>query len=347
MVKTMKIRARAPLRIGIAGGGTDVSPYCDVYGGCVLNATIDRYAYTTIEASEGDILFQALDRSLFETWTPDKFSFKSSSLKLHAAVYSYMMEKYHGGINLPLKLSTFCDAPIGSGLGSSSTIVVSMISAFCELLNIPMDDYKIAQTAFHIERDICLFNGGAQDQYAASFGGVNFMEFYSDRRVIVNPLRVKERILSEMESSLLLFFTGVSRDSSKIIDAQSKSVQGKDQRSIEAMHSIKDEAKRMKDSLLTGNFPAMVESLRRGWESKKRSASVVSNEKINRAFRIAIAAGALAGKVSGAGGGGFILFFVPLEKRKSVIDALSKEDGFISRCHFTDSGARAWRVYEE
>lgn len=342
----MKIRSRAPLRIGIAGGGTDVSPYCDLYGGYVLNATIDRYAYTTITDRDEGLHFQAQDLEKEEYWDQDAFVPENCELKLHAEVYKYMMDKYNNGRLLPLSISTYCDAPVGSGLGSSSTIVVSMLIAFSEYFNISIDDYKLARTAFHIERDICSLQGGAQDQYAAAFGGVNFMEFYSGRKVIVNPLRVKEKILCELESSLLLFFTGISRDSAKIIHAQSSSVLSGNEKSLEAMHVVRDEAKRMKEALLTGDFSAIVSSLKRGWESKKLSSAVVSNEKINRVFEVALAKGALAGKVSGAGGGGFILFFVPLEKRKSVMEALSKEDGFVSKCHFTKRGAQAWRVYE-
>lgn len=342
----MKIRSRAPLRIGIAGGGTDVSPYCDIYGGYVLNATIDRYAYATISETRNEVRFQAQDIEKEEGWEVSTFKPSNAELKLHAAVYDYMIKNYNKGQKIPLSISTYCDAPIGSGLGSSSTIVVSMLAAFNEFLNVSMDDYQLARTAYHIERDLCSLQGGAQDQYAAAFGGINFMEFYSERKVIVNPLRVKERILCELESSLLLFCSGISRDSAKIIQAQSKSVLKGNEKSLEAMHVVREEAKRMKDALLTGDFPSMVDSLRRGWENKKKSSSVVSNERINRIFGTALDEGALAGKVSGAGGGGFVLFFVPLEKRKKVLEALKKEDGFVSKCHFTKRGAQAWRVYE-
>lgn len=340
----MKIRARAPLRIGIAGGGTDVSPYCDVYGGYVLNAAIDRYAYTTITSTKDSIEFVADDLSKTETCSLENFYKTSFSLRLHAAVYKYVIDKFNGGKPLPLRLSTFCDAPIGSGLGSSSTLVVSMLSAMATLLRVSLDDYELARTAFHIERDLCALKGGAQDQYAAAFGGVNFMEFYADRRVIVNPLRVKEHILCELESSLLLFFTGISRDSATIIDAQSKSLNKGNEKSLEAMHVVKEEARRMKEALLTGDFSTIIDSMRKGWENKKKSSEVVSNEKINKVFKIALDNGALAGKVSGAGGGGFILFFVPLENRLQVMKALEKEDGFVSRCHFTKKGVQAWQI---
>lgn len=340
----MKIRARAPLRIGIAGGGTDVSPYCDFYGGFVLNATIDRYAYTTVESTKNTIEFIAEDLELSESFSFETLTKLKPALKLHAAVYNYVIQEFNQGRLIPLRLSTFCDAPIGSGLGSSSTLVVSMLAAMTNFLNVSLDDYELARTAFHIERDLCQLKGGAQDQYAAAFGGMNFMEFYSDRKVIVNPLRIKERILCELESSLLLFFTGISRDSATIINAQSQSLKKGNEKSLAAMHIVKAEAKRMKEALLTGDFLTIVDSLRKGWESKKQSSDVVSNERINRAFKIALDNGALAGKVSGAGGGGFILFFVPLEKRLQVIRALEKEQGFVSRCHFTKKGAQAWRV---
>lgn len=342
----MKVRSRAPLRIGIAGGGTDVSPYCDVYGGYVLNATIDRYAYCTISDNADYVFFRAQDLDIEESWQLQNYNSKTSKLRLHSAVYDFVMENYNQGKLLPLSISTFCDAPIGSGLGSSSTLVVAILAALLEYLNISLDDYEIAKIAFHVERDICSLKGGAQDQYAAAFGGINFMEFYGGRKVIVNPLRVKERILCELESSLLLFFTGISRDSARIIDAQSNSVLKGNESSLKAMHGVREEAKRMKESLLTGNFPSIIDSLRRGWEKKKLSSDVVSNKKINKIFDIALSNGALAGKVSGAGGGGFILFFVPLEFRNKLINSLKNEDGFITNCHFTKKGVQAWRVYE-
>lgn len=341
----MIIRARAPLRLGLAGGGTDVSPYCDTHGGYVLNATIDRYAYAVIKSlDESVVRFVATDQQE-EKVRPASVPYAlNGKLDLHKAVYNYMVQHYNGGKPIPMELSTFCDAPAGSGLGSSSTLVVVMIRAFAELLNLPLDDYTIAHLAYRLERVDCGLQGGRQDQYSATFGGFNFMEFYADERAIINPLRIKNWIICELEASLVLFFTGVSRESARIIADQSDNVKAGSVDALEAMHGIKREAFVMKECLLRGDFGGLVDSMRLGWDNKKRSAKTVSNPYINEIYDDAINAGALAGKVSGAGGGGFMLFFVPTEKRMDVVRALNKFEGQVSNCHFTKHGTQAWRV---
>lgn len=341
----MLIRARAPLRLGIAGGGTDVSPYCDVHGGYILNATLDRYAYAVIKTlDEPFVRFEATDQQVEKIKTIHEPLELNGKLDLHKAVYNEIVQNYNNGKPISLELSTFCDAPPGSGLGSSSTLVVAMIRAFIELLNLPLDDYTTAHLAYKIERVNCGMQGGRQDQYSATFGGFNFMEFYEDERAIINPLRVKDWILCELEASLVLFYTGVSRDSAKIIADQSSNFLSGEISAIEAMHGIKREALIMKECLLRGDFDGVVESIKKGWESKKRSASTVSNPLIDKIYSTAISAGALAGKVSGAGGGGFMMFFVPPDKRMNVIRSLGQFEGQTSNCHFTKHGAQAWRV---
>jgi D-glycero-alpha-D-manno-heptose-7-phosphate kinase len=255
-----------------------------------------------------------------------------------------MIQHYNSGTPIPMELSTFCDAPAGSGLGSSSTLVVTMIRAFAELLNLPLDDYAIAHLAFKIERVDCGLQGGRKDQYSATFGGFNFMEFYADERAVINPLRIKNWIICELEASLVLFFTGVSRESARIIADQSGNIKSGSVDALEAMHGIKREALVMKECLLRGDFIGLVESMRLGWENKKRSATTVSNPHIDEIYDAAIKAGALAGKVSGAGGGGFMLFFVPPESRMELIRTLTKFEGQVSNCHFTKHGTQAWRI---
>jgi len=341
----MIIRARAPLRLGLAGGGSDVSPYCDIHGGCVLNATIDRYAYAVINTIDEPVVrFVATDQKTALEFDVSEPLLPNGTLDLHKAVYNEIVVKYNGGIRIPLELSTFCDAPAGSGLGSSSTLVVVMIRAFAELLNLPLDDYTIAQLAFKIERVDCGLQGGRQDQYSATFGGFNFMEFYADGRAVINPLRIKNWIICELEASLVLFYTGVSRESAKIIADQSSNMQAGRVDAMEAMHGIKREALVMKECLLRGDFNGIVESMRQGWENKKKSAKTVSNPHIDEIYDAAINAGALAGKVSGAGGGGFMMFFVPPDKRMDVIRTLGRYEGQVSNCHFTKHGTQAWRV---
>jgi D-glycero-alpha-D-manno-heptose-7-phosphate kinase len=339
------IRARAPLRLGLAGGGTDVAPYCDRYGGLVLNGTIDRYAYAIIKTlDDATIKFIASDRQQETHHELTEKIALNGQMNLHKAVYNEMMSRYNDGRPISLELTTFCDAPMGSGLGSSSTLVVVMITAFAELLNLPLDDYTVANLAYKIERIDCKLQGGKQDQYSAAFGGFNFMEFYADERAVINTLRIRPWVLCELEASLLLFYTGVSRESARIIEAQSNNLSSGNEVALEAMHGMKREALIMKECLLKGDFAGIVDSMREGWESKKRSAKTVSTIEIETTYNAAINAGALAGKVSGAGGGGFMMFFVPPENRMNVIRRLSDIKGQVSNCHFTKNGAQAWTV---
>lgn len=343
----MIIRARAPLRLGLAGGGTDVSPYCDKYGGYVLNATIDRYAYAVIRLLDDPyLIFKAMDQNKVKVKKIDEPLELNGKFNLHKAVYNEIIRKYNGGNPIALELSTFCDAPPGSGLGASSTIVVAMLQAFVELLSLPLDDYAIAQLAYRIERIECGLQGGRQDQFSATFGGFNFMEFYDGDRAIINPLRIKDWVICELEASLILFYTGVSRESSRIISDQSINVQHNRYDTVEAMHGMKQEALVMKECLLKGDIEGMVKSMKLGWENKKRSARTVSTPLIEEIYDAAIAAGANAGKVSGAGGGGFMMFFVSPSKRMDVIRALSHFNGQISNCHFTKKGAQSWKTNE-
>lgn len=339
------VKARAPLRLGLAGGGTDVSPYCDEYGGFVLNATLDRYAYCLLHHNEaGKIRFESTDLNASEEYTLDGEISLGGPLDLLKAVYVEVVNRYCSGNYFPVSVYTFCDSPMGSGLGSSSTLVVAIIRSFVELLNLPLDDYQIANLSFYIERIKCGHQGGRQDQYSATFGGFNFMEFYADNRAIITPLRIKNWTICNLESSLLLFYTGQSRKSANIILEQSNNIKQKNQSSVEAMHGIKNESLVMKEALLKADFNCLVECLKSGWQHKKNTSSSITNPLIDSAYEAAIKAGALAGKVSGAGGGGFMMFFVPIEKRIKVIGALSAFEGVISNCHFTDQGVQAWTM---
>lgn len=341
----MLIRARAPLRLGLAGGGTDIAEYASVHGGLVLNATIDRYAYAVIRTlEEPAVRFIATDRQVAESLALAGALALGGELDLHRAVYNEIVRTYHGGRPIALELSTFCDAPAGSGLGSSSTLVVAMVKAFVELLNLPLDDYTIASIAYKVERVDCGLQGGHQDQYSATFGGFNFMEFYAGGRVVINPLRVKNWIICELEACLVLYYTGVSRQSARIIADQVSGIEANATQAMDAMHGLKREAVTMKECLLRGDFGGIVESMREGWESKKRSARTVSNASIDEIYSAALGAGALAGKVSGAGGGGFMMFFVPPERRMEVIRALEGFGGEVGNCHFTKQGTQAWRL---
>ena len=343
----MFIRSRAPLRLGLAGGGTDVSPYCDEFGGAILNATIGYYAYAGLEPlGNGTVEFSSADLQQHAHYDATPALAMDGKLDLFKAVYNHVVKNYNGGEPLSLRMSTRVDVPAGSGLGSSSTLVVAMLATFAEWLNLPLGDYELAHTAYMIERKEAGLQGGKQDQYAAAFGGFNFMEFGRDGRVLVNPLRIKDWVVSELEASLLLYFTGNARTSANIIHEQSQNVRTRNEAAISAMHAVKEEAFRMKECLLRGDFQRLYEVMRQSWDSKKRMASQITNEHIDRLYACAMHAGAHCARISGAGGGGFMMFLTdPIQKDKVAAALHTLHNGGISySCHFTGRGVQAWRI---
>ena len=251
----MIFRSRAPLRLGLAGGASDVSPFCDRFGGYVLNATIDAYAYChLLPTDDGVVEFVSLDREVqFRSVTAANCALGEPML-LHKAVYNRIVRDYNDGKPLSLRLSTYCDAPVGSGLGASSTLVVAILRAYSEWLKLPLGEYDLARLAFDIERSDAGLLGGRQDQYAAAFGGFNFMEFYAENRVIVNPLRIRDSIAQELESSIVLYYTGVSRESGGVIKEQKTRVEQMDEQAIAATMELKNDALAMKEALLKANI---------------------------------------------------------------------------------------------
>jgi D-glycero-alpha-D-manno-heptose-7-phosphate kinase len=339
-----QVRARAPLRLGLAGGGTDVSPFSNEYGGFVLNVTIAKYAYVTITPrGDGSVELVAADRELSWNGPASETLPHVKGLELLAGVYNRVLKEFGRKEPLSISITTHSEAPPGSGLGSSSTMVVALVRAFCEYLSLPLGDYDIAHLAYEIERIDLGLAGGKQDQYAAAFGGLNFMEFYEDR-VIVNPLRIRPEHFAELESSLVLYFTGVSRASAEIIDEQVQNVKAGNEHSLQAMHELKAEAVHMKEAVLKGDFEALALAMRRSWDAKKKMAQMISNQKINEIYDAAMKEGARAGKVSGAGGGGFMMFIVDPIKRPRVMKRLAEFSGSVSTCMFVEQGAHSWRV---
>lgn len=340
----MIYRSKAPLRIGLAGGGTDVSPYCDLYGGAILNATISLYAHASIEPLDNNtIIVEALDRKESESHKVAASLPLNGTLNLLKGVYNRIQKDYPFQTN-GFRLSTFVDAPAGSGLGTSSTLVVAILGAFVEMLKLPLGDYDIAHLSYEIERNDLNLAGGRQDQYAATFGGVNFMEFYENDKVIVNPLRIRSQYINELENNLVLYFTDTSRESAAIITEQVKNVQSKNEKSIEAMHHLKDQARMMKESLLKGKLPAIGEILDYGFQQKRQMAANISNSRIEKIYEAAKAAGASGGKISGAGGGGFMIFYCPGNSCYAVKDALLQFGGEVKNYSFTNDGLRSWTV---
>jgi len=337
-------RSKAPLRIGLAGGGTDVSPYSELYGGAILNATVSLYASATIEPlQENIIILDAIDhktKQSFELVTELPLDGKLDLLK---GVYNRIQKDY----KFPLagfKLSTFVDAPAGSGLGTSSTLVVAIIGAFAEMLRLPLGEYDTAHLAYEIERRDLKMAGGKQDQYAATFGGVNYMEFLSEEKVIVNPLRVKQQYLFELENNLLLYYTATSRESAKIIEKQSRNVIDKQGKSIEAMHQLKQQSQMMKEALLKGRLNEIGEILDFGFRQKRQMAEGISNDKMEEIYEAAKKSGATGGKISGAGGGGFMIFYCPGNSKYDVIEALDSFGGHCKPYQFVDHGLTTWTV---
>ena len=343
----MIYRSKAPLRIGLAGGGTDVSPYSDLYGGAILNATLSLFAHATIELLDTErIILTSIDQQqeeCFDLPGRNQQLPTSDQLILLKGVYNRIQKDY--GISAKgLRLSTFVDAPAGSGLGTSSTLVVAVIGAFAEMLRLPLGEYDIAHYAYEIERGDLGLAGGKQDQYAATFGGVNFMEFYNGSKVIVNPLRIKQQYLFELENNLLLYYTSRSRESAKIIEQQANNVVQKKETSIEAMHQLKLQAQMMKEALLTGRLHEIGEILDFGFQQKRKMATGISNELMDEIYEAAKASGATGGKVSGAGGGGFMIFYCPGNTKYNVAKSLQKFGGVHRSYQFVEHGLTTWTV---
>ena len=342
----MLIRAKAPLRLGLAGGGTDIASYYNRYGGYVLNATVDMYAYCTIEPNDtGRVSFYAADLDVEEEYACEEKLPVSPVLPLHTGIYNRIVADFCQK-PLSFKMTTYSDAPPGSGLGSSSTMVVAIIKAYEEWLNLPLGEYDIAALACKIEREDIGLAGGKQDQYAATFGGFNFMEFYDGERVIVNPLRLKRWIRNELEASLVLYYTGVSRESANIINEQIRHTEEGSGKNIESMHLLKKQAVLMKEALLKGDFGGFSDCLLNGWLAKKNAAASISNSFLDELYRYAMDNGAESAKISGAGGGGFMMIYCNPCRRIKLINALKKREGMVLTPSFTEVGTQAWTIYD-
>ncbi|ELX8739366.1 dehydrogenase [Campylobacter upsaliensis] len=336
------IRSQTPLRLGLAGGGTDINLYCDTYTGYVLNATISLFAHCTlIEREDNKIIFDSPDTGGYCEYESTLSLENDGKLDIFKAVYNRIVKDY-AKKPLSFSLHTYSDVPSGSGLGGSSTLVVGMLKAYAEWLNLPLGEYEIAKLAYEIEREDLGIVGGAQDQYAATFGGFNFMEFYADKRVIVNPLRIRNYIVSELESRVVLYFTNITREA-KDIEEHKKGKLG-DQKSLEAMHSIKQDAIDMKEALFRADFKKLGVILERSWRSKKTISEIVSNDELDRIYHLAVSNGAYSGKTSGAGAGGFMFFLCEPTQKYRLCELLNKQGGYVANFSFIKEGAKSWRV---
>lgn len=337
-----EVRSLAPLRLGLAGGGTDIDLYCNKYTGIVLNATVSLYVHCVLrEREDGKILFEAQDiGEKIEYKVSDYISY-DGKLDLYKAIYNRLVKDFNIK-TAGFSLYTYSDVPSGSGLGGSSTLVVAIIAAFVELYKLPLGDYDIAKLAFSIEREDMKIVGGAQDQYASTFGGFNYMEFYDKNKVIVNPLRVKNWIIKELEERLVLYFTNITRQAKDVEEHKKGNLQtGK---SLEAMHAIKQDAIDMKEALLKADFDKLAEILGKSWKSKKIISEIVSNDAIDKIYNLAIENGAYSGKISGAGAGGFMFFMVDPKNKHHLCSVLNKTDGYVQSFRFEKQGVVVWTI---
>jgi D-glycero-alpha-D-manno-heptose-7-phosphate kinase len=340
----MIIRSKAPLRIGLAGGGTDVSPYSDLFGGAILNATIDLYAYASLEPlSNGNIEFVIDGTDKVLNIKAAKKLALVEGFELFIGVYNRIIKQFNLEA-LSFRLTSYIEAPQGSGLGTSSTLVVSLLGAFVEWLKLPLGKYDIAHLAYEIERVDLNMSGGKQDQYAATFGGINYIEFFEKDKVIVNPLQLKPEIIYELENNLLLYFTATQRLSANIINEQVKNVNDNNTKSVEAMHNLKQQAHQMKDALLRGELNKIGEILEFGWKNKKDMAKSISNSLIDSIYTMALKNGATGGKISGAGGGGFMFFYCPAVTKIKVARAIETLGGNVQAFKFTQQGLVTWTI---
>jgi D-glycero-alpha-D-manno-heptose-7-phosphate kinase len=344
----MIIRSKAPLRISFAGGGTDVMPYAAEQGGVVLSTTINHYAYASLRLSnEPSITMQSLDYDMTVKHSiEEKIPYdgnldliKAVINRLHLEQNTDMFTRDISGIEVFMH----SDAPPGSGLGSSSTLVVALIALFRDFHNLPLTDYEIADLAYQIERVDMNIKGGKQDQYAATFGGFNFIEFHGDT-TIVNPLRINPDILNELNYNLLLSYTGKNRLSSGIIDTQIKNYMDKNPDVISAMSELKQITIDLKNSLLRGRLNEFGNLLNDAWLNKKQMATQISTPMIDELYSSAIENGASGGKITGAGGGGYMFFYCPFGTKRKVAAAIEKIGAQIVEFNFDPHGVQTWKA---
>ncbi len=337
------VRARTPLRLSFGGGGTDVSPYSDTRGGCVLNATISRYVYATlVPKSERSIGFRSFDYGTVVYWTQEEhFQFDGQMDLVKGVLKRFELDKFRAD---GFDLFVHADAPPGSGLGSSSTFTVALIGLFRELLGLPITSEGMAGLAYDIERNEIGIKGGRQDQYAAAYGGFNFMEFHGDETV-VTPLRLSEYLINELEYNLILCFTG-SRESQPIIESQMESAKNEEADPMAAMDQVKAIAYEMKKALLAHDLDRFGDLLNEGWVQKKKMAKGITTPRIDELYSEARKAGAIGGKITGAGGGGHLLLYCPFNKRHIVRERLTELGTSVTDFRFDPIGMQTWRVYK-
>jgi len=319
---------RSPVRISFGGGGTDLPSYYERFGGAVLSTAINKYFYTVLQKrTDGKIQIISADLRTMETWQNiARMEVCGNALEIPLAVLKEF------GRELSVNLFLASEIPPGTGLGSSASVCVNLTKLLAEYHQISLSKYDLAEQAFHIARHVLGRPVGKQDEYASAFGGLNFISFHPDGRTQVEPLPLAPDLARELQSSLLLFFTGESHHSWTILKEQEEATQKTDCGAVEYLHEIRKLVEPMKAALLAGELNQFGLLLHESWEIKKRISSKISNNHINEMYEAALRNGAVGGKITGAGGGGFLLLFCQPAYQQNVRNALAamgvREMGF-------------------
>lgn len=333
------VRARVPLRISFAGGTTDMPFYYRQHKGAVLVSTINRYALASLrQQDDGHIHIRSVDFGVTVKYRVDEEPAYDGVLDLAKAATRRLFHQTNSrGMDLFLQ----SDAPAGSGLGGSAAMTVAVLGAIAHAFGVRLDSYELAELAYTVERVDLRINGGKQDQYASVFGGFNLIEFSQDG-VVVNPLRIPLHILNDLECHLLLCYTGKTRASAGLIDRQEQFYRQGRAETIEGLHALRQLAYDMKDALLLGKLDLFAEALDYAWASKLKVNPEITDSYINEMYEEARKAGALSGKLLGAGGGGYLLLFCRVEKQRAVRERLEHLGGQFAEFSFINEGLRVW-----
>lgn len=342
------VKSRAPLRIGISGGGTDIESFSKIHSGCVINGAINLYSTCLIKLTNNKYhIFTSLNnnKSIKIHKNRDLELKHDDQLDLIIGVYKYFIKYFAINDKHKIEIKTYLDVPGGSGLGGSSTLIVSLIEGLKKIYNQVFDDYEAAEIAYKIERKFLKIPGGKQDQYAAVFGGINYMDFEKNGRVIVNRLNIVHDIINELEDNLVLFYTDQRRNHHEVINKQIKNIGVSNNKTINNLKKIKSECQEMKSILLKNELVKIPETFIKSWSFKKKISDNVTDAKFDKLLSQALKNGAMAGKWSGAGGGGFMIFYTDYNNKRKLINFLSDRPfGKIYNFSFVKHGAQSWYV---
>ena len=312
---------RSPVRISFGGGGTDLPAYYQQNGGAVLSTAINKYFYTVLGTrTDQSIQIISSDLRICETWRDfQSVQIPDGGLEIPVAVLKDLDRE----VCVDLFLAS--EIPPGTGLGSSASVCVNVLKTLTTYLHLPLSKQDLAEGAFHVARNVLHRHVGKQDEYAAAYGGLNFIEFLPDGGARVESIDPGHAVMTELQNSLLLFFTGSAHHSWNILAEQERSTEQGSRRPIEALHEIKELAYRMRDALRSGDLPRFANMLDEGWRAKKRVSNKISNSRIDALYELSLRNGALGGKITGAGGGGFLLLFCEPQHQDRLRHALAAE----------------------